>query len=82
MKFEALRVQDALLITPDVFGDQRGFFFESWRQDQYREKGIGPEFVQDNHSRSTRGVLRGLHFQLNRPQGKLVRCVVGEIFDF
>ncbi len=81
MKFEALRVQDALLITPDVFGDQRGFFFESWRQDQYREKGIGPEFVQDNHSRSTRGVLRGLHFQLNRPQGKLVRCVVGEIFD-
>ena len=81
MKFEALSVQDALLITPDVFGDQRGFFFESWRQDQYHEKGIGPEFVQDNHSRSTRGVLRGLHFQLNRPQGKLVRCVVGEIFD-
>ncbi len=74
-------VADALLITPDLHGDQRGFFYESWRQDQYALLGVGPEFVQDNHSRSSRGVLRGLHYQLNAPQGKLVRTLVGEIYD-
>ena len=81
MRTESLVVADALLITPNLHGDQRGFFFESWRQDQYAPLGVGPEFVQDNHSRSSRGVLRGLHYQLNAPQGKLVRALVGEIYD-
>ena len=81
MRTELLAVADALLITPELHGDQRGFFYESWRQGQYAQLGIGPEFVQDNHSRSSRGVLRGLHYQLNAPQGKLVRTLVGEIFD-
>lgn len=81
MRTEPLTVADALLITPNLHGDQRGFFFESWRQDQYAPLGVGPEFVQDNHSRSSRGVLRGLHYQLNAPQGKLVRALVGEIYD-
>jgi dTDP-4-dehydrorhamnose 3,5-epimerase len=76
-----------LLLTPQVFGDERGFFFESWNQGRFAAAlGLAPEqaplFVQDNHSRSARGVLRGLHFQLPpHPQGKLVRCVVGQIFD-
>ena len=77
-----------LLITPRVFGDDRGFFFESWNQRAFAAalEADGqpvPEFVQDNHSRSSRGVLRGLHYQLPpHPQGKLVRCVLGEIFDW
>ncbi|MBM5798022.1 MAG: dTDP-4-dehydrorhamnose 3,5-epimerase [Cyanobacteria bacterium K_Offshore_0m_m2_072] len=76
-----------LLLTPRVFGDSRGFFFESWNQNAFAAalEAHGqsvPGFVQDNHSRSSSGVLRGLHFQLPpHPQGKLVRCVVGEIFD-
>ncbi|MCP9810040.1 dTDP-4-dehydrorhamnose 3,5-epimerase [Cyanobium sp. HWJ4-Hawea] len=80
-------MQGPLLITPKVFGDGRGFFFESWNQQVFAEALLAdgqpaPEFVQDNHSRSSRGVLRGLHFQLPpHPQGKLVRCVIGEIFD-
>ena len=85
-------VQGPLLITPQVFGDERGFFFESWNERRFREdlfrSGIPKEevealqFRQDNHSHSTRGVLRGLHYQLPpEPQGKLVRCSAGEIFD-
>ena len=80
-------VQGPLLLTPRLFGDARGFFFESWNQRQWAEllAGHGQEpvaLVQDNHSRSRRGVLRGLHYQLPpQPQGKLVRCVAGEIFD-
>ena len=76
-----------LLISPKVFGDDRGFFFESWNQRGFAaaleaDGQMVPDFVQDNHSRSMRGVLRGLHYQLPpHPQGKLVRCVVGEIFD-
>jgi dTDP-4-dehydrorhamnose 3,5-epimerase len=81
MKVETQTVADALLITPQLHGDSRGFFLESWRQDEYAQLGIGPEFVQDNHSRSTRGVLRGLHYQLNSPQGKLVRVLEGVIYD-
>ncbi len=82
-----LQLQGPLLITPRVFGDDRGFFFESWNQQAFAAalEADGqplPAFVQDNHSRSSRGVLRGLHYQLPpHPQGKLVRCVVGEIFD-
>jgi len=80
-------VQGPLLLTPRVFADERGFFFESWNQSTFNAAleadGQGLiTFVQDNHSRSSRGVLRGLHYQLPpHPQGKLVRCVVGEIFD-
>ena len=81
MKTEQLAVADALLVVPEVHGDSRGFFYESWRQDPYADLGIGPLFVQDNHSRSSRGVLRGLHYQLTSPQGKLVRALVGEIYD-
>ena len=81
------RHQVPLLLTPRLFGDGRGFFFESWNQSSFAAAlGLAveraPGFVQDNHSRSSRGVLRGLHYQLPpHPQGKLVRCVVGEIFD-
>ena len=81
------RHQLPLLLTPRLFGDDRGFFFESWNQRSFAAAlGLpveqAPAFVQDNHSRSSRGVLRGLHYQLQpHPQGKLVRCIVGEIFD-
>lgn len=71
-----------VIIEPKVFGDERGFFLESFQADRYRElAGIEQAFVQDNHSRSSKGVLRGLHFQVNNPQGKLVRVVRGEVFD-
>ncbi|MDY0189364.1 MAG: dTDP-4-dehydrorhamnose 3,5-epimerase [Desulfuromonas sp.] len=71
-----------LVIEPKVFGDERGFFMESWNQKAFNEAvGRDVNFVQDNHSRSSRGVLRGLHYQIKQPQGKLVRCVVGEVFD-
>jgi len=73
---------DVLLLEPNVFGDERGFFFESYNQKQLKEAaGIDVEFVQDNHSRSARNVLRGLHYQIKQPQGKLVRVIVGEVFD-
>ena len=81
------RDQVPLLLTPRLFGDDRGFFFESWNQRSFAAAlGLpveqAPVFVQDNHSRSSRGVLRGLHYQLPpHPQGKLVRCIVGDIFD-
>ena len=80
-------LQGPLLLTPRVFGDDRGFFFESWNQQAFAAAceahgQKAPGFVQDNHSRSSRGVLRGLHYQLEpEPQGKLVRCPVGEVFD-
>ena len=72
---------DVLLIEPKAFGDARGFFLESWNRQTFAELGLDPDFVQDNHSRSARGVLRGLHYQLNEPQGKLVRVVSGAVFD-
>lgn len=71
-----------VIIEPKVFGDERGFFLETFQRDRYKElAGIELEFVQDNHSRSAKGVLRGLHFQKTKPQGKLVRAVSGEVFD-
>jgi dTDP-4-dehydrorhamnose 3,5-epimerase len=70
-----------LLLEPRVFGDSRGFFFESWNERDFTHAGIHARFVQDNHSRSAKGVLRGLHYQLHRPQGKLIRVIAGEIFD-
>lgn len=76
------KLNDCLIIEPKVFGDERGFFLESFHQQRYEQQtGIQQSFVQDNHSRSAYGVLRGLHFQRTRPQGKLVRVVRGEVFD-
>lgn len=75
-------ISDVLIIEPKVFGDARGFFFESFNRREFgRATGLDIEFVQDNHSRSERGVLRGLHYQIRQPQGKLVRVVRGAVFD-
>jgi len=73
-------IPDVLILEPKVFGDHRGFFLETWRREVFEQAGI-PDFVQDNHSKSSRGVLRGLHYQIRQPQGKLLRVVQGEIFD-
>ena len=82
MKVTPASIPDVLLIEPQVFGDERGFFFESFNERAFTEKtGIQARFVQDNHSRSARNVLRGLHYQIKQPQGKLVRVVAGEVFD-
>ena len=81
MKFTPTRIPDVVLIEPKVFGDHRGFFMETWQQQVFAEAGIDQPFVQDNHSRSSQGILRGLHYQIERPQGKLVRVISGEVFD-
>ena len=82
MIVERLPIPEVLLVAPKVFGDARGFFYESYnRRDFARATGIDAEFVQDNHSRSARGVLRGLHYQVRQAQGKLVRVTLGEVFD-
>lgn len=82
MKVTKTKLKDCVIIEPNVFGDDRGFFLETFQLARYRdEAGITLPFVQDNHSRSARGVLRGLHFQKTKPQGKLVRVVKGEVFD-
>ena len=82
MKATRLSIPDVVLIEPKVFGDARGFFFESFNQKAFNEAtGTDHQFVQDNHSRSAKGVLRGLHYQLHQPQGKLVRVTQGAVFD-
>ena len=82
MKITQTAIPDVLILEPQVFGDSRGFFFESFNARRFREvTGLAVDFVQDNHSRSARGVLRGLHFQVEQPQGKLVRAVRGAVFD-
>jgi len=81
MKIISTPVPEVLIIEPKVFGDERGFFVETYSEARYKNFGILLDFVQDNHSRSSKGVLRGLHFQLNQPQGKLVRVVRGSVFD-
>lgn len=81
MKIVETGLDEVKLIEPDVFGDERGFFLEAWNARTFGEAGIDCDFVQDNHSRSSAGVLRGLHYQLVRPQGKLVRIVSGRAFD-
>lgn len=82
MQATRLAIPDVMLIEPKVFGDARGFFFESFNQRTFNDAtGTDHQFVQDNHSRSSRGVLRGLHYQIQRPQGKLVRVVQGAVFD-
>ena len=79
--FTQTEIPGVVVIEPQVFGDDRGYFMETYQKDQFAEAGIDKEFVQDNQSRSTRGVLRGLHFQKNHTQGKLVRVTRGEVFD-
>lgn len=74
-------VKDALILEPKVFGDARGFFMESWSRRDFAALGLDVDFVQDNHSRSQQGVLRGLHYQIKQPQGKLVRVVSGAVYD-
>lgn len=82
MQATRLAIPDVVLIAPKVFGDARGFFFESFNQQAFNEAtGTNYQFVQDNHSRSSRGVLRGLHYQIQQPQGKLVRVARGAVFD-
>jgi len=81
VKLVPTALADVLLIEPKVFGDERGFFFESYNKRQLAALGLAAEFVQDNHSRSARGVLRGLHYQIEHAQGKLVRVIAGEVFD-
>lgn len=83
MKFTPLAIPDVILFEPKVFADERGFFFESFNQQAFKQAtGLNPTFVQDNHSRSSKGVLRGLHYQLPpKAQGKLVRVTQGEVFD-
>jgi dTDP-4-dehydrorhamnose 3,5-epimerase len=81
MKFEATPLRDAYLIEPRVFGDQRGFFMETWNAEVFHNAGFDMHFVQDNHSRSAGGILRGMHYQTEHTQGKLVRVTSGEVYD-
>lgn len=81
MQFERLEIPDVVLMTPKVFGDERGFFMETFRQSEFEEHCGAYTFVQDNHSKSKQGILRGLHYQMKQPQGKLVRVTHGEVFD-
>lgn len=82
MKAISTAIADVLIIEPKVFGDTRGFFFESFNQKAFNQAtGLNPNFVQDNHSRSSKAVLRGLHYQIEQPQGKLVRVVRGAVFE-
>ena len=81
MQFIPTKIPDVVLVEPQVFEDPRGFFVETYQAKKFSQAGIECSFVQDNHSRSKQGILRGLHYQIRHPQGKLVRVVVGEIFD-
>lgn len=81
MKFVETPLKDVYVLEPKVFGDERGFFQETWNEQVFREAGFDLNFVQDNHSRSSKGILRGMHYQMEHTQGKLVRVVSGEVFD-
>ncbi len=81
MKFTPTEIPEVVLVQPQVFGDGRGFFMETWHADKFADAGLDVDFVQDNHSHSEQGVLRGLHYQIEHAQGKLVRALLGEIFD-
>lgn len=81
MKITETIIPEVKLIEPRVFGDERGFFMETWNDKAFREAGVTATFVQDNHSRSVKNTLRGLHYQIKQPQGKLVRVTQGEVFD-
>jgi len=81
MRFVPTAIPEVMIIEPQVFGDARGFFMETWHAGKFAAGGLDLHFVQDNHSRSAQGILRGLHYQINQPQGKLVRVVRGAVFD-
>ena len=81
MRFLPSEIPEVLLIEPQVFGDSRGFFMETWHAEKFAAAGLDLNFVQDNHSKSVQGTLRGLHYQIEKPQGKLVRVISGEVFD-
>ena len=81
MNYQPSPLQDVLIIEPRVCGDQRGFFFESWNEKSFTEQGLPLHFVPDNHSLSGHGILRGLHYQTENTQGKLVRVIAGAVFD-
>ena len=81
MKIIQSRLPDVIIIEPEIFGDKRGFFMETWHQKKFKDNGIDVNFVQDNHSRSVKNTLRGLHFQIQHSQGKLIRVIDGSIFD-
>ncbi len=81
MKITRLSIPDVVIMEPKTFGDHRGFFMETFRDSFFRQKVADVSFVQDNHSKSSQGILRGLHYQINQPQGKLVRVISGEVFD-
>jgi dTDP-4-dehydrorhamnose 3,5-epimerase len=81
MKIIDTDIEDVKLMEPRLFGDARGFFMETWRDDQFKKLVADVAFVQDNHSKSSQGILRGLHYQIKHPQGKLVRVIFGEVFD-
>jgi dTDP-4-dehydrorhamnose 3,5-epimerase len=80
-KFTKTSIADVYIIDPTVFGDERGYFMETYNENEFKEAGLDLNFVQDNQSKSTKGVIRGLHFQKKSPQGKLVRVIKGEVFD-
>ena len=81
MKIQSTRIPGCVILEPEIFGDERGFFMETFRASRFVSQGLPEKFVQDNLSRSTQGTLRGLHYQLDKPQGKLVQVVRGEIYD-
>lgn len=81
MNVETASISDVLILTPRIYEDARGFFMETYQADKFAQIGIKTTFVQDNYSRSSKGVLRGLHYQIRQPQGKLVQAVLGEVFD-
>ncbi len=81
IEIQATPLKEVLIVRPKVYADHRGFFYESYHEKEFRDAGINVTFVQDNHSRSTKHTLRGLHYQINPGQGKLIRAIVGEIFD-
>ncbi len=81
MEFTATQIPDVIVIDPIVYEDKRGFFMETWQEQKFRDAGIDARFVQSNHSRSSFGVLRGLHYQVSQAQGKLIRVIQGEAFD-
>ena len=81
MKFIKTKIPDVIIVEPRVFEDHRGFFMETWETRKFAGVGINADFVQDNHSKSVKGTLRGLHYQIKQPQGKLVQVIAGEVFD-
>lgn len=81
MRIQRMRIPEVMVVEPDVFEDDRGYFMEAWQAQRFAEAGLDAEFVQDNRSRSVRGILRGLHYQIQRPQGKLVSVTRGEVYD-